>query len=165
MRGAKPYGYFSLSTVAAVAAPYSFMLVSGAAAVHEQCVVSTPAGLSAKPCVDAIVAGDGYEVFGLTSAGSLQDVSGRCVELEAGKVEFRQCSNVRGVWEMTAEGQVKQGNMCLALGGPGKQQLLVLAAFFRWPCQSTTLKLPLECTASASLCEQALQVRTSSWPH
>ena len=119
MRGAKPWGYFGLSTVAAVAAAYSFMLVSGAAAVHEQCVVSTPAGLSAKPCVDAIVAGDGYEVFGLTSAGSLQDVSGRCVELEAGKVEFRQCSNVRGVWEMTAEGQVKQGNMCLALGGPG----------------------------------------------
>ena len=115
MRGAKPWGYFGLSTVAAVAAPYSFMLVSGAAAIHEQCVVSTPAGLSAKPCVDAIVAGDGYEVFGLTSAGSLQDVSGRCVELEAGKVEFRECSNVGGVWEMTAEGQVKQGNMCLAL--------------------------------------------------
>ena len=56
--------------------------------------MSTPAGLSAKPCVDAIVAGDGHEVFGLTSAGSLQDVSGRCVALEAGKVEFRQCSNV-----------------------------------------------------------------------
>ena len=118
MRGAKPWGYFGLSTVAAVAAPYSFMLVSGAAAIHEQCVVSTPAGLSAKPCVDAIVAGDGHEVFGLTSAGSLQDVSGRCVELEAGKVEFRECSNVGGVWEMTAEGQVKQGNMCLALS-PG----------------------------------------------
>ena len=46
-------------------------------------------------------------------------MSGRCVALEAGKVEFRQCSNVGGVWEMTAEGQVKQGNMCLALGGPG----------------------------------------------
>ena len=118
MRGAKPWGYFGLSTVAAVAAPYSFMLVSGAAAIHEQCVVSTLAGLSAKACVDAIVAGDGHEVFGLTSAGSLQDVSGRCVALEAGKVEFRQCSNVGGVWEMTA-GQVKQGNMCLALGGPG----------------------------------------------
>ena len=78
MRGAKPWGYFGLSTV--------FMLVSGAAAIHEQSVVSTPAGLSAKPCVDAIVAGDGHEVFGLTSAGSLQDVSGRCVALEAGKV-------------------------------------------------------------------------------
>ena len=25
--------------------------------------MSTPAGLSAKPCVDAIVAGDGYEVW------------------------------------------------------------------------------------------------------
>ena len=47
-------------------------------------------------------------VFALTSAGSLQDVAGRCVVLEAGKVEFRQCSNVGGVWEMTAEGQVKQ---------------------------------------------------------
>ena len=59
---------------------------------------------------------------------------------------------------MTAEGQVKQGNMCLALRGPGvvAMELLVLAAFFRWPCQSTTLKLPLECTASASLSEQAL---------
>ena len=88
MRGAKPWGYFGLSTVAAVAAPYSFMLVSGAAAIHEQCVVSTPAGLSAKPCVDAIVAGDGHEVFALTSAGSLQDVAGRCVALEAGKVEL-----------------------------------------------------------------------------
>ena len=41
--------------------------------------MSTPAGLSAKPCVDAIVAADGHEVFGFTSAGSLQDVSGRCV--------------------------------------------------------------------------------------
>ena len=51
------------------------MLVSGAAAIHEQCVVSTPAGLSAKACVDVIVAGDGHEVFGLTSAGSLHDVS------------------------------------------------------------------------------------------
>ena len=44
-----------------------------------------------------------------------QALEGPCVALEAGKVEFRQCSNVRGVWEMT----VKQGNMCLALGGPG----------------------------------------------
>ena len=166
MRGAKPWGYFGLSTVAAVAAPYSFMLVSGAAAIHEQCVVSTPAGLSAKPCVDAIVAGDGHEVFGLTSAGSLQDVSGRCVALEAGKVEFRQCSNVGGVWEMTAEGQVKQGNMCLALGGPGvvamdceEAEAVGAGSFF-----PVALKLPLEFTASASLCEQALQGRTSSWP-
>ena len=48
-----------------------------------------------------------------------QALEGPCVALEAGKVEFRQCSNVRGVWEMTAWKQVKQGNMCLALGGPG----------------------------------------------
>ena len=45
-----------------------------------------------------------------------------------------------------------------------RRQRLVLAAFFRWPCQSTTLKLPLECTAWASLCVQALQGRASSWP-
>ena len=60
------------------------MLVSGAAAIHEQCVVSTPAGLSAKPRVDAIVAGDGHEVFALTSAGSVRDVAVRCVALALG---------------------------------------------------------------------------------
>ena len=167
MRGAKPWGYFGLSTVAAVAAPYSFMLVSGAAAIHEQCVVSTPAGLSAKACVDAIVAGDGHEVFGLTSAGSLQDVSGRCVALEAGKVEFRQCSNVGGVWEMTAEGQVKQGNMCLALGSPSVVAMdceeAEAVGAGRWPCQS--IKLPLECTASASLASvQPVYTRESCYP-
>ena len=38
--------------------------------------------------------------------------------LVAGKVEFRQYSSVGGVWEMPAEGQVQQGNMCFAVGGP-----------------------------------------------
>ena len=101
-----------------------------------------------------------------------QALEGRCVALEAGKVEFRECSNVRRVWEMTAEGQVKQGNMCLALGGPGVvamdcQEAAAVGAGSFFPVavpKSATLKLPLECTASASLCEQALQGRTSSWP-
>ena len=58
----KSRSYFELSTVAAVAVSYFFMLVSDAA-IYEQCVVSTPAGLSAKLCVDAIVADDGHEVW------------------------------------------------------------------------------------------------------
>ena len=98
-------------------------------------------------------------------------MSGRCVALEAGKVEFRQCSNVGGVWEMTAEGQVKQGNMCLALGGPGvvamdceEAEAVGAGSFFPVAVPKYDPQLPLEFTASASLCEQALQGRTSSWP-
>lgn len=115
MRGPKPWGYFGLSVAAAVSGPYSFMLVSGVPATHEQCVVSSPASLMAEPCVDAIVAGDGREVFAITSAGALQTVSGACLRLVAGKLELGGCEE--GAWEVSAAGQVKQGNMCLAVEG------------------------------------------------
>ena len=68
MRGAKPWGYFGLSTVAAVAAPYSFMLVSGAAAIHEQCVVSTGRLCKAEQAL-------GHVTFAHAEACHLQDQS------------------------------------------------------------------------------------------
>ena len=71
-----------------------------------------------RPCVDAIVAGGGHEVFGLTSAGSLQDVSGRCVALEAGKVEFKS-NKATCAWRWAAR--------VLLPWIAKKQQLLVLA--------------------------------------
>ena len=88
MRGAKPWGYFGLSAAAGVSAPYSFMLVSGGPAVREQCVVSSGHGLTAEPCLDAIVAGDGRDVFTFTSEGSLQTASGYCVRLAGDKLEY-----------------------------------------------------------------------------
>ncbi|CAL1134719.1 unnamed protein product [Cladocopium goreaui] len=117
MRGAKPWGYFGLSAAAGVSAPYSFMLVSGGPAVREQCVVSSGHGLTAEPCLDAIVAGDGRDVFTFTSEGSLQTASGYCVRLAGDKLELEKCDSSTGVWEASADGQVKQGNMCLAVDG------------------------------------------------
>ncbi|CAL1163200.1 unnamed protein product [Cladocopium goreaui] len=117
MRGAKPWGYFGLSAAAGVSAPYSFMLVSGGPAVREQCVVSSGHGLNAEPCLDAIVAGDGRDVFTFTSEGSLQTASGYCVRLAGDKLELEKCDSSTGVWEVSADGQVKQGNMCLAVDG------------------------------------------------
>ena len=91
MRGAKPWGYFGLSAAAGVSAPYSFMLVSGGPAVREQCVVSSGHGLNAEPCLDAIVAGDGRDVFTFTSEGLLQTASGYCVRLAGDKLELEKC--------------------------------------------------------------------------
>ena len=117
MRGAKPWGYFGLSAAAGVSAPYSFMLVSGSPAVREQCVVSSGHSLAAEPCLDAIVAGDGRDVFTFTKEGSLQTASGYCVHLAGDKLGFEKCDSNTGVWEVSADGQVKQGNMCLAVDG------------------------------------------------
>ena len=117
MRGAKPWGYFGLSAAAGVSAPYSFMLVSGSPAVREQCVVSSGHSLAAEPCLDAIVAGDGRDVFTFTKEGSLQTASGYCVRLAGDKLGFEKCDSNTGVWEVSADGQVKQGNMCLAVDG------------------------------------------------
>ena len=116
MRGPKPWGYFGLTAAAAVSAPYDFMLVSGVPAVRELCMVSSSRGFGAEPCLDAVVAGDGREVFTLTGPGQLQATSGDCVQVAAGKLELGECGG-DGAWEVSADGQVKQGNMCLSVDG------------------------------------------------
>ena len=63
MRGAKPWGYFGLSNAVAIARPSAFMLVSGVPAAQEQCVVASSSGVAAKLCVDAVVSGNGAEIF------------------------------------------------------------------------------------------------------
>ena len=81
-------------------------LVSGSPAVREQCVVSSGHSLAAEPCLDAIVAGDGRDVFTFTKEGSLQTASGYCVHLAGDKLGFEKCDSNTGVWEVSADGQV-----------------------------------------------------------
>ena len=50
MHGAKPWGYFGIARAAAIAGPSAFMLVSGAPAPQEQCVVSSAAGSTLAVC-------------------------------------------------------------------------------------------------------------------
>ena len=117
MRGAKPWGYFGLSHAVAISAPSPFMLVSGSPAAQQQCVVATGKGVAAKPCVDAIVAGQGAEIFASSKAGQLQLADGHCLGIVADKVALLECQDGQGKWEITQDGQVKQGNTCLVLTG------------------------------------------------
>ena len=117
MRGAKPWGYFGLSHAVAISSPSPFMLVSGSPAAQEQCVVATRKGVAAKPCVDAIVAGQGAEIFASSKAGQLQLADGHCLGIVADKVALLDCQDSQGKWEIAQDGQVKQGNTCLVLTG------------------------------------------------
>ena len=119
MRGVKPWGYFGLAKAAALAGPNAFMLVSGSPGQEEICVVSSPGSdvLLAKACLDAVVDGDGRDVFVFTENGRLQEAGGSCIGVAGSKLTLSDCSGGVGPWEMTADGQLKQGNMCLAVIG------------------------------------------------
>jgi hypothetical protein len=117
MRGAKPWGYFGLSSAAAVVGPSAFMLVSGAAGAQEQCLLGTRGSLVMKPCVDAIVEGSGAEIFSSSKAGQLQTSSGLCLGVLSGKLSAMECEEGKDRWTVTGDGQVKLGNTCLAVAG------------------------------------------------
>ena len=114
MRVPKPWGYFGISSVAALSGPFSFMLVSGKGGQREQCLVSTSAGVALQPCLDAIVAGAGVEIFGFTGTSQLQRSDGKCLALFGSRLGVEECQSGRGAWEASQDGQLKQGDMCLA---------------------------------------------------
>ncbi|CAE7273073.1 unnamed protein product [Symbiodinium sp. CCMP2456] len=117
MRGAKPWGYFGLSNSVGISGPSAFMLVSGAPAGQEQCLVAAGGGVEAKPCVDTIVAGNGAEVFSSSAEGQLQALGGSCLGVVNGKVSMVECQQGQGSWVVSQDGQVKQGNTCLVVAG------------------------------------------------
>mmetsp|Transcript_84915 Transcript_84915/g.203514 ORF Transcript_84915/g.203514 Transcript_84915/m.203514 type:complete len:379 (+) Transcript_84915:54-1190(+) len=117
MRGPKPWGYFGLAHAAALSGPASFMLVSGAPSREEQCAVAGPKGLRAEACLGAMVAGEGKEIFSLSDDGELKTNAGQCLGLRAGALSFQTCAGSQSAWEATADGQVRQGGMCLSLSG------------------------------------------------
>eukprot|EP00930_Biecheleria_cincta_P101146 TRINITY_DN9277_c0_g1_i4.p1 TRINITY_DN9277_c0_g1~~TRINITY_DN9277_c0_g1_i4.p1 ORF type:complete len:243 (+),score=50.85 TRINITY_DN9277_c0_g1_i4:102-830(+) len=115
MRGPKAWGFFGIASATAISGPYPFMLVSGQAAVQEQCVVAKSHGVALQPCLDAIVAGDGSEVLTFSEGGQLQLVSGQCLAVVGGLLSVEDCQG-QSVWSLTADGQVKHGNTCLSAG-------------------------------------------------
>ena len=117
MRGSKPWGYFGLSNAVALSEPSAFMLVSGAPAPKEQCLVAASDGLAARPCVDAVVTGQGSEIFASGAAGQLQMLDGRCLGIVAGKLSAVECQEGQGGWSISQDGQVRHGSMCLAVAG------------------------------------------------
>ena len=93
------------------------MLVSGAPAPKEQCLVAASDGLAARPCVDAVVVGQGSEIFASGAAGQLQMLDGRCLGIVAEKLSAVECQEGQGGWSISQDGQVRQGSMCLAVAG------------------------------------------------
>ena len=79
--------------------------------------VAASDGLAARACVDAIVAGQGSEIFTSGAAGQLQMLDGRCLGIVAEKLSAVECQEGQGGWSISQDGQVRQGNMCLAVAG------------------------------------------------
>jgi hypothetical protein len=113
MRGSKAWGFFGIASSIAISGPYPFMLVSGQAAVQEQCVVARMHGLALQPCLDAIVAGDGSEILTFSEGGQLQLSSGQCLAVLGSLLSVEDCQG-QSVWSVTADGQVKHGSTCLS---------------------------------------------------
>ena len=84
--GLQTLGLLGLSNAVALSEPSAFMLVSGAPAPKEQCVVAASDGLAARPRVDAVVTGQGSEIFASGAAGQLHMLDGRCLGIVAEKL-------------------------------------------------------------------------------
>ena len=87
MRSPASWQYFGISEVALLAKPGPVMLVSGVTSTSgEQCMVVGGSGdLTAEPCLDAIAAGDGREIFVLDNDGHITNLAAeRCVTLADG---------------------------------------------------------------------------------
>ena len=104
MRGPKPWGYFGISNIAALSGPYSFMLVSGKAGAQEQCMVSGRRSVGLQPCMDAIVAGSGLEIFSFTEGSQLQSSEGKCVSVIGSHMSKEECEGGQSTWEATRMG-------------------------------------------------------------
>ncbi len=88
MRKPQRWRFMGITNAALLVEPGPFMLVSGVAAPDgELCVVARTGRLEVEPCLSAIVAGDGAEVFGSGVDGELVSAPGNtCASLASGLV-------------------------------------------------------------------------------
>jgi len=137
MRRPQSWGYFGINSVAVLAEPGPFMLVSGiTSAAGEQCMIAgVSSGVNLEPCLEAIAAGDGREILQLDRDGQIMSMAGgTCVALAdgdtagGGGLSLETCSaspesgDGRTVFAMTPKGQLKMprvGNYCLTMVGDG----------------------------------------------
>lgn len=141
MRSPLSWGYFGINSVALLAEPGPYMLVSGiTSAVGEQCLTNAGAlGVIPEPCLEAIAAGDGREVMKFDADGQIVSVKdGLCMTLvdgdttAGGALQMQECSSSvesgdgRSVFATTPSGQIKMprlGNYCLTMSGDGATKL------------------------------------------
>merc|ERR1719436_71816 len=131
MRSPRSWGYFGLNSASLLALPGPSMVVNGATGASELCLVAAGTGdLYLSPCISAMSAGVGREVFVLSEGGLLESVldEGACVTLAEGDVsnggrlvmgacrEGSSAADGRNVFEITPAGQLmlaKMGGYCV----------------------------------------------------
>merc|ERR1719265_2995718 len=109
------------ASLSAEAPTSTVMVMSGITAASEMCLVSAGGGAGFAPCLEAIAAGDGRELFQF-AAGKLETTGGECLQVAGGSVALSDCAHAGG-WELTASGQMKSGDVCLTADGsyPGNE--------------------------------------------
>lgn len=131
MRSPMPWSYFGISDVALLVEPaFPSMLVGSAASTggEEMCVVASGSAVVMAPCLGAIAAGDGAEIFQFTNGALQNAATKRCLTLAngdavAGKLVMSTCpeeaGDGRGIFELTSNGQLKLGvgDYCLVASG------------------------------------------------
>ena len=130
MRDPMSWQYFGINDVTLIVEPYAFMMVSGATGpTGERCLVAHGAGLAMEPCLSAIAAGDGREIFRFNGEDQLVNAeTSKCMTLlnadtsMGGKLALETCTTAteandgRSSWGLTTAGQLKLatiGNYCL----------------------------------------------------
>jgi hypothetical protein len=70
-----------------------------------------------EPCLEAIAAGDGRELWQFEAAGTIQSAVGhKCLQAAGDSVSLSSCAHASS-WELTASGQLKSGDNCLSQSG------------------------------------------------
>lgn len=104
------------------------MIISGITSGAEMCVVAEGGavdvdGASAllEPCLEAVAAGDGRELWQFEAAGAIQSAVGKkCLQAAGDSVSLSPCSHASS-WELTAAGQLKMttgnGDTCMSQAG------------------------------------------------
>ena len=124
MRDPQRWRFMGITNVALLVEPGPFMLVSGAPASDgELCVVGRNGILEVQPCVAAIVAGDGAEIFSFGVDGELVSAPSKaCASLSNGCVATRAVANlswsgsapmfIAALWPWSRAGQTLQHLSC-----------------------------------------------------
>jgi len=131
MQSPMPWSYFGISDVSLLVEPsFASMFVGGAGSAggEEMCIVASDAVVAMAPCLGAIAAGDGAEIFEFAN-GALRNVASKtCITLAngdavSGKMVMAACpeeiGDGRGIFELTSKGQLKLGvgDYCLVASG------------------------------------------------
>lgn len=131
MRSPMPWSYFGISDVSLLVEPsFPSMLVGGAGSPgrEEMCIIARGSVAAMAPCLSAIAAGAGAEVFEFSNGGLRNVVSKTCLTLAngdavSGKMVMASCpeeiGDGRGIFELTSKGQLKLGvgDYCLTASG------------------------------------------------